>query len=71
MPHSRAGLKCGHQLKYWHQKENDLKDSLRPGLTRLRRITIDRERTIGFMGEEARVYATPRLVSDIETPAAN
>src|SRR5205823_11501093 len=43
-----------------------MKDSLRPGVSRLERITIDRERTIGFMGEEARVYATPRLVSDIE-----
>jgi predicted thioesterase len=43
-----------------------MKDSLRPGVTRVERITIDRGRTIGFMGEEARVYATPRLVSDIE-----
>jgi predicted thioesterase len=43
-----------------------MKDSLRPGVTRVERITIDRGRTIGFMGEDARVYATPRLVSDIE-----
>jgi fluoroacetyl-CoA thioesterase len=43
-----------------------MKDSLRPDLTRVERITIDRDRTIGFMGEDARVYATPRLVSDIE-----
>jgi predicted thioesterase len=43
-----------------------MKDSLRPGVTRVRRVEIDRERTIGFMGEEARVYATPRLVGDIE-----
>ena len=43
-----------------------MKDSLRPGLSRVERITVDRDRTIGFMGEEARVYATPRLVSDIE-----
>jgi fluoroacetyl-CoA thioesterase len=43
-----------------------MKDSLRPGVTRVERITIDRGRTIGFMGEEARIYATPRLVSDIE-----
>jgi fluoroacetyl-CoA thioesterase len=43
-----------------------MKDSLRPGLSRLERITIDRDRTISFMGEDARVYATPRLVSDIE-----
>src|SRR2546421_264452 len=43
-----------------------MKDSLRPGVSRTERITVDRDRTIGFMGEEARVYATPRLVSDIE-----
>ena len=43
-----------------------MKDTLRPGVTRTDRITVDRERTIGFMGEEARVYATPRLVGDIE-----
>jgi predicted thioesterase len=35
------------------------------------RITVDRERTIAFMGEEARVYATPRLVSDIEFTCRN
>ena len=43
-----------------------MKDTLRPGESRTSRITIDRERTIAFMGEEARVYATPRLISDIE-----
>ena len=43
-----------------------MKPSLQPGATRVNRIPIGRERTIGFMGEEARVYATPRLVSDIE-----
>lgn len=43
-----------------------MKDTLRPGVVRTDRITVDRERTIGFMGEEARVYATPRLVGDIE-----
>jgi predicted thioesterase len=43
-----------------------MKQSLRPGLSRVNRIEIDRDRTIGFMGEEARVYATPCLVRDIE-----
>src|SRR6266480_6968869 len=43
-----------------------MKNSLRPAVSRTERITVDRDRTIGFMGEEARVYATPRLVSDIE-----
>jgi fluoroacetyl-CoA thioesterase len=48
-----------------------MKNSLRPGVTRVERITIDRDRTIGFMGEAARVYATPRLVSDIEFTCRN
>jgi fluoroacetyl-CoA thioesterase len=48
-----------------------MKDTLRPGLSRTSRITIDRDRTIGFMGEEARVYATPRLISDIEMTCRN
>ena len=43
-----------------------MKESLRAGLTHERQITIDRERTITFMGEEGRVYATPELVRDIE-----
>jgi fluoroacetyl-CoA thioesterase len=43
-----------------------MKESLRPGVSRTNRITIDRDRTIGFMGEEGRVYATPYLVYDIE-----
>ena len=48
-----------------------MKDSLRPGLTLTKRITVDRDRTISFMGEEARVYATPRLVSDMEFTCRN
>lgn len=43
-----------------------MKDSLRPGVTRVARIDVDRGRTIGFMGEEGRVYGTPYLVMDIE-----
>ena len=43
-----------------------MKDTLRPGVSLTSRITVDRDRTIAFMGEEARVYATPRLISDIE-----
>lgn len=43
-----------------------MKESLRPGVSRVNRIVVDRDRTIGFMGEEGRVYATPRLVYDIE-----
>ena len=43
-----------------------MKPSLQPGATRVKRITIDDERTIGFMGDEARTYATPSMIRDIE-----
>lgn len=43
-----------------------MKPSLQPGVTRSVRVDIDRERTIDFMGEKARVYATPSLLRDIE-----
>ena len=43
-----------------------MKTSLAPGLSATREFTIDPSRTIDFMGEEARVYATPMLVRDIE-----
>src|SRR5512137_1362035 len=43
-----------------------MKETLRPGLSKTRKIAVDRERTIGFMGEEGRVYGTPYLVRDIE-----
>jgi fluoroacetyl-CoA thioesterase len=46
-----------------------MKTTLAPGVTATSRLTIDRERTIDFMGEKARVYATPMLVRDIEIPA--
>jgi fluoroacetyl-CoA thioesterase len=43
-----------------------MKASLCPGVSRMNRITVDRDRSIGFMGEEGRVYGTPFLVRDIE-----
>ena len=43
-----------------------MKESLVAGVTHTRRVEIDKGRTIGFMGEEGRVYATPELVRDIE-----
>ena len=48
-----------------------MKPSLRPGVERTDRIVIDDERTISFMGEEARTYATPKMVSDIEYACRN
>ncbi|MBE7521244.1 MAG: LysR family transcriptional regulator [Burkholderiales bacterium] len=46
-----------------------MKPTLVSGLAATRSYTVDRERTIGFMGEKARVYATPMLVRDIEVTA--
>lgn len=43
-----------------------MKESLATGLTTTARINVDDARTISFMGDEGRVYATPELVRDIE-----
>lgn len=43
-----------------------MKQSLAAGLTTTARIAIDAGRTIDFMGDEGRVYATPELVRDVE-----
>ena len=43
-----------------------MKPTLRSGVSRHVEFEVDRERTIDFMGEKARVYATPMLVRDIE-----
>jgi fluoroacetyl-CoA thioesterase len=43
-----------------------MKDTLRPGASKTRHLTVDRERTISFMGDEGRVYSTPWLIRDIE-----
>ena len=43
-----------------------MKNTLQPGLSATRRITIDKPRTVDFLGETLRVYATPELVRDFE-----
>lgn len=43
-----------------------MKETLTVGCTKTLRVTIDEARTIGFMGEGMRVYATPELVRDVE-----
>jgi fluoroacetyl-CoA thioesterase len=43
-----------------------MKDSLKPGLEVKKTLTVDESRCIGFMGKEGMVYATPRMVSDVE-----
>lgn len=43
-----------------------MKSTLQAGLAAQISFEVDRDRTIDFMGEAARVYATPMLVRDIE-----
>lgn len=43
-----------------------MKASLKPGLQFANAITVDEPRCISFMGKEGMVYATPRMVSDVE-----
>jgi fluoroacetyl-CoA thioesterase len=48
-----------------------MKPSLAPGVCAVNRIVVDKAKTIGFMGEEGRVYATPYLIGDIEMTCRN
>jgi fluoroacetyl-CoA thioesterase len=48
-----------------------MSQALQPGLTKTERVTVDRDRTIGFMGDECRVYSTPDLVYDMEVACRN
>ena len=43
-----------------------MKGSLQAGISTTRKIPVDESRCIGFMGKEGMVYATPRMVSDVE-----
>jgi len=43
-----------------------MKADLKAGATATRKIVIDKPRTIDFLGENLRVYATPELVRDFE-----
>lgn len=43
-----------------------MSESLKAGLTATRRVDIDRDRTISFMGDDCRVYSTPKLLYDVE-----
>jgi fluoroacetyl-CoA thioesterase len=43
-----------------------VKPSLTAGLATRRELAVDESRCIGFMGKEGMVYATPRMVSDVE-----
>jgi len=43
-----------------------MKDTLKPGLAHRKEILVDEGRCISFMGREGMVYATPKMVSDVE-----
>ncbi len=43
-----------------------MNETLSAGLETTRKFEIDKPRTIDFMGESLRVYATPELIRDIE-----
>jgi len=43
-----------------------MKSTLVPGASTSKTVTVDEARCIGFMGKEGMVYATPRMVSDVE-----
>lgn len=43
-----------------------MSEELSVGISKTRTFTVDRDRTIDFMGEDARVYATPSMIRDIE-----
>src|SRR5688572_9895115 len=43
-----------------------MKGTLRNGLSFEKKVLIDESRCIGFMGKEGMVYATPKMVSDVE-----
>jgi fluoroacetyl-CoA thioesterase len=48
-----------------------VKPSLAVGLKSAKTVPVDESRCIGFMGKEAAVYATPRMVSDVEYTCRN
>ena len=39
---------------------------LKPSVSATEHVLVERDRSIGFMGERARVYSTPSMVNDVE-----
>lgn len=48
-----------------------MKPGFAAGITQTTRFDVGKERTIGFMGEALRVYATPSMVLDVENVCKN
>ncbi len=42
-----------------------MSEPVKTGLSATRRVDIDSDRTISFMGEDCRVYSTPSLLQDV------
>ena len=43
-----------------------MKESLVAGIRRVEHAVVDESNTIGFLGDELRVYSTPSMVHDVE-----
>ena len=43
-----------------------MENEIKVGARCIRKLEVDRARTIDFLGEDLRIYATPELVRDIE-----
>ncbi len=43
-----------------------MSDAVKEGMGASRRVLVDASRSIDFMGEDCRVYATPSLLRDVE-----
>ena len=48
-----------------------MKNTLQPGLRTAASILVDEQRVIEFLGKECHVYATPRIISDVEFTCRN
>lgn len=48
-----------------------MKPTLKAGLAVTKKIKVDEARVIDFMGEDCRVYATPRIIADLEMTCRN
>ncbi len=48
-----------------------MSEPLKIGMSRTERVTVDHDRTIAFLGDENRVYATPLLLYDVEIACRN
>jgi len=43
-----------------------MKDTLKPGISTAKTYVVDEGRTVSFMGDALRIYATPAVVADTE-----